>query len=430
MRPAVVGLGAVSAAGVGVDALTATLREGTSRITAAPWGPDGPPFGAALPPLTMEGALAARGALPAALLERAHRALRRAPLPLQVAAGAALEAWEHARLHDAPLAAERIALVVAGSNLTGGYVEAQRAVFASNPGHLSPRFALHSLDTDHVGTLSEILGIRGEGFTVGGASASGNLAIIQASRLLALGEADACVVVGALPDLSRIELQGLVNIGAMAHRLPDAPGRLPPPPFDHDRRGFVLGQASACLILETAGSARRRQVPALAHLLGHAAVLDGSRLAAPSIGGEQAAMTQALARAELAPAQLGYVSAHGSGSELGDSIELAALRAALGDSFSRVWINSTKALTGHCLGAAGVLEAVATVLQLQGGFIHAMPGLAHPIDVTFRFPRGAAARERVEFALSNSFGFGGISSSIVLAQPRALDAATTRSVTP
>jgi malonyl-ACP decarboxylase len=423
----VTGMGIVCSVGHDVESVATALRLGACGIRADPWGPDGPPFAATLQGFSLADALSGRRGLPAELLEAAERSVRRAPLPLQAATATALEAWEHAGLHHARLSPERVAVVVAGNNLTGGYAEAQRPSFARCPSHLSGRFALHMLDTDHVGTISEVLGIRGEGFTVGGASASGNLALIQASRLLELDEVDACLVVGALADLSRMELQGMLNLGAMACRGPhDAPAQ-PGAAFDHAHRGFVVGQASASVILESSVSARRRGAPMLAELAGYGTSLDGNRLAAPSEVGESAAISRALDRAGLAPHQVSYVNTHGSASPLGDATELAALRAALGDSFGKPWINATKALTGHCLGAAGVVEAVATVMQIQGEHVHPNPFLHQPIDREGRFVGKLATPATVRFALSNSFGFGGINTSIVLTHPLAWAASTGRS---
>lgn len=419
MSVVVTGMGVVCSIGGDVPGLTAALRHGDLGIAPDPWGPEGPPFGATVRGFTLGDALSARRALPATLRDAAERALRRAPFPLQVAAASALEAWERAELHEARVEGERLAVVVAGNNLTGGYAESQRASFARNPAYLTGRFALHVQDTDHVGTLSEILGIRGEGFTIGGASASGNLAIIQASRLLELNAVDACLAVGAMAELSMMEMQAFVNLGAMASRLPDDSQRPAGPPFDATRRGFILGQACACLVLESGASAARRGARPLAELAGYAVQLDGSRLADPSEAGEAAVMTRAIARAGLEPHQIAYVNTHGSGSTLGDAAELAALQRALGDCFATPWVNATKSLTGHCLGAAGVVEAVATVAQLQGGFVHPNPGLDEPIDPECRFVGARATPAAIPFALSNSFGFGGINTSIVLAHPHA-----------
>ena len=424
MSVVVTGMGVVCSIGLDVRSFAAALRQGCSGIAADPWGEDGPPFGATIRGFTLAGALAGRRALPEALLGTAERAVRRAPFSLQVAAATTLEAWERAGLHEAPLESERLAVVVAGSNLTGRYVESQRALFARDPAYLAGRFALHVQDSDHVGTISEILGIRGEGFTIGGASASGNLAIIQASRLIELDVVDACVVVGALADLSAMEMRAFVNLGAMACRLPGDAQQAAGPPFDRRRRGFVLGQACASLVLESAASAARRGARALAELAGYAVQLDANRLAEPSEEGEAAVMARAIARAGLEPHQIAYINTHGSGSTLGDATELVALRRVLGSSFAGPWVNTTKSLTGHCLGAAGVLEAAATVTQMQEEFVHPTPGLEEPIDPGCRFVGARAASAAIPFALSNSFGFGGINTSILLAHPHGRVTAT------
>jgi malonyl-ACP decarboxylase len=422
----ITGMGIVCSLGLNVESVATALRQGKCGIRADPWGADGPPFAATLQGFSLADALAQRRALPHELLDAAERSVRRAPLPLQAATATALEAWEQAALHRAPIPQARIAVVVAGNNLTGAYAEAQRPTFARSPSHLTGRFALHMLDTDHVGTLSEILGIRGEGFTVGGASASGNLALIQASRLIELDEVDACLVVGALADLSRMELQGLLNLGAMACRAPEGAAAQPGAAFDEAHRGFVLGQASASVILESSVSARRRGAPMLAELAGYGTSLDGNRLAAPSEAGESAAISRALDRAGLGPHQVSYVNTHGSASPLGDATELAALRSALGEWYAKPWINATKALTGHCLGAAGVVEAIATVMQIQGEHVHPNPFLDTPIDAECRFVGKLATPATIRFALSNSFGFGGINTSIVLTHPLAWAASTGR----
>src|SRR5207237_1109272 len=129
-------------------------------------------------------------------------------------------------------------------------------------------------------------------------------------------------------------------------------------PFDAAREGFVPGQGAACLVLESARSAAWRGVPPLARIVGYAQRLDGNALADPRVAGEAAAMRDALRRARVAPAEVGYVNAHGTGSRLGDEVEVAALRAALGADFARPWVNSTKGWIGHCLCSAGVVEAV------------------------------------------------------------------------
>src|SRR5213079_1670931 len=145
--------------------------------------------------------------------------------------------------------------------------------------HLPPTYALHGQDTDHVATVSQLLSITGEGYTVGGASASGNLAIVNAARLVASGAADACLAIGALAELSTMDSQAYLNLGAMARGREAVPGA----PFDTAHAGFVPGQGAACLVLESARSAKRRRATVLAEVAGYGVNLDANRLPNPSV---------------------------------------------------------------------------------------------------------------------------------------------------
>lgn len=410
----VTGAGVVCAIGADVASFAGALRQGRVGIAAreARHG-SGPRIGAELGDFDFAGVLAARGALPDEWRARAIRLAGRSPLPVQAAVVAALEAADSGRLHEAPVAPERLGLIVAGSNLTARYGESLQAGFARNPAALRASYALHGQDTDHVGTLSEILSIAGEGYTVGGASASGNVGIVNATRLIAMGAVDACFVVGALTDLSAMAWQGFVNVGAMLGDHPADQAATACRPFDRARKGFVYGQGSACLLLEPDALARRRGARALVEIGGYALKLDGNSGANPSVEGEAHVMTAALRMAGLEAKHVAYVNAHGTASPLGDEVEIRAMRAAFDDGFGRPRINATKALTGHCLHAAGVVEAVATICQMHGGFVHPNVNLRDPIDLEADFVGATAVPAEIEFALSNSFGFAGINSSVL-----------------
>jgi malonyl-ACP decarboxylase len=270
------------------------------------------------------------------------------------------------------------------------------------------------MDTDHVGTLSEIFQIQGEGFTTGGSSASGNVAIIKACQAIRWGILDSCVVVGALADLSPMELQGFYNLGAMGgKRFHDQPGKACRP-FDKDHEGFIYGQAGGCLVLESWESAQKRGIPILAQIAGGALVLDGNRLPNPNTHGEARAMTSALKQAGVQPGDIDYLNAHGSSSPLGDETEIDAVKKVFKENISHLRINSTKSLTGHCLTAAGVIETIATIIQMKEGFIHPNLNLEHPIDDECKFSRQQSIETSISTAMNNSFGFGGINTSVII----------------
>jgi malonyl-ACP decarboxylase len=413
----ITGAGIVSAIGQTLDDFTAGLRAGRSGIAVhREDGPTGPVLMAELRDFSFKDALAA--SLPdaaAALRAKTFTTLRRSPWAIQAAAVAACEAWRQAGLDEAAPPAESIGLVVAGHNLGQNYQHAAALKHAARPAHVNPSYALHFMDSDALGSISEALGIRGEGCVAGGASASGNVALIQGLRLVRFGLVDCCLVVGVPADLSPVELQGFMNLGAMrSGPVPAAGPATACRPFDAGRAGFVPGQAAACLVLESEASARQRGAAILAELAGGAIALDANRLSNPSAEGESRSMAKALADAGLAPGDIDYLNTHGTASPLGDETELQAIRATFGEQAGRVWINATKALTGHCLWSAGLVEAVATVQQMRQGFVHPNPNLAEPVAAGFRFAGRRAEAAEIRAALSNSFGFGGINSSIVI----------------
>lgn len=411
---AITGWGVLCSSGSDVASFEAALRSGRSSfVTALPQTEACPTLGAFLDDRAFASRLEPwRQRLPDRVA-RAIRAAGRAPFPVQVAVAVALEAWDRAGLEGQQVASERIAVVVGGSNLTTAYREAHRLKWEQTPEFLLPTYGIHWLDTDHVGVLSEVFEARGEGFTVGGASASGAAALVKAAQLIAAGEADQCLVVGALMDLTPMELRGFYNLGALGGRRfraePDRACR----PFDALHEGFVFGQGCACLVLEARSAALMRGRQPQAELAGWALTLDGNRLADPSEEGELRTMAAAIRRAGIPLEEIDYVNAHGTSSPLGDQTEVRALSRLFGPHLQNVWVNSTKGITGHCLSAAGAVETVATLIQLEGRFVHPNLNLEQPIDSACRFAPSQAVEADLRVALKNSFGFGGINVSLV-----------------
>ncbi|MCX4545476.1 beta-ketoacyl synthase N-terminal-like domain-containing protein [Streptomyces sp. NBC_01565] len=397
-RVLVTGLGALSPLGPDVPRLADALRAGRGAI--APTGPGEPvPYRAALPDGALDEALAA-AALPPGATRRTSR-------PVRAALAVAGQAWGAAGLHRRAPDPRRIAVVVAGNNLNGAQSAAAAARLAKDPMLVPPRLALQYQDTDQVATLSEAFGIRGEGLTVGGASAGGNLALIHAARLISWDVADVCLVVGPPAEPAPAELRSFLNLGAMVPSRGSGPGG----PFDRSHRGFVHGPAAAALVLESEASAARRGAAARAELAGWAAGMDANSQPDPTVDGEADVMARALAHARTATAEVDLIAAHGTGSPLGDRVEAAAMARVFGA--STPWVNTVKGLAGHALTAAGALSAVAVVIQLRGGFVHPTPWVRDPIDGAPRLVGDTAVTTPVRRAVSNAFGFGGFNSSLV-----------------
>jgi malonyl-ACP decarboxylase len=419
--PVVTGLGIVSSIGTDVATFAASLRAGRSGVVRSA-GPGGDPILVA--PLTgweFPACLDSVPGLDPVVRHAVRRAGHRVPVWVQAALHAATQAWQDADLVERPVPGDRAGIVVGGNNVTTGYALDQRDTFRREPRYLPVRYALHVEDTHQVGTISQALGITGEGCTVGASSSSGNAAVIHAARMIGSGVVDVCLAVGAMYRLDPQGRAALAALGVLAP-CPDAgPAALgrwigQPRPFDRDRAGLVPGEAAACLVLESADHARRRGRAPLAELVAAAQTLDGNSLTAPDPAGEARAMRTALARAGVPPERIDYVNAHATATPAGDDAELSALAEVFG---AGPWVNATKALVGHTLSAAGVVEAVATVLQLRNGFVHPNPhlgpvaGCASPV----RLVGDRAMDLPITFAVSNSFGFGGFNSALVLRRP-------------
>ena len=353
--------------------------------------------------------------LPLTLAGSVRTSLHRAAPPLAATVLAATEAWVEAGLNEGSVERERIGIIVAGSNLTDNYQYSLIDKYRNQPQYLTPRYVTQYMDSSYVSILSQVFAIRGEGFTVGGASASGNVALIKALQLIRLGVVDVCMVLGVMEDLSPLTMQGYSNVGAMAvanTSNPD-PGKICCP-FDKAHCGFVLGQGSGCLIVENAEIAHKRGVHALAEIAGGVAQLDGNSSTNPSPEGECRVMNSAIKDAGVSLHEVDYINAHGTSTPIGDAVEIEAIKCFLKNRVSEVWVNSTKSLVGHCLYSAGVIEAIATIIQISRKILHPNLNLNNPIDTQCRFVGDTAEPAALAVALSNSFGFGGINTSVVI----------------
>ena len=266
------------------------------------------------------------------------------------------------------------------------------------------------MDSDLTALCTEVFGIRGFAWTVGAASASGQVAVLQAIDAVACGRVDACIALGALMDLSCWELQALRNLGAMGSERHVATPQHACRPFDAARDGFIFGEACAAVVVERAGVQRPGLQP-YARCAGGAIVMDGNRNPNPSLDGEVAAIDQALQQAGWQAADVDYVNPHGTASQVGDETELEALRRC---GLEGARINATKSITGHGLTAAGAVEVVATMLQMRAARLHPTLNLETPMAPDRPWVRGAAEAVVVRRALTLSIGFGGVNSALCL----------------
>jgi 3-oxoacyl-[acyl-carrier-protein] synthase II len=255
------------------------------------------------------------------------------------------------------------------------------------------------LPGSHAEALAHRLGIRGPRHTVVTACSSGAVALAEAAELIADGVVDVAVA-GGVDAMTR-----LCFMGFNALKLLDPQ---PCRPFDRDRRGMSIGEGAAFLVLEAADRAQARGAPVYAELAGHGTTTDAFHVTAPQPDGDGMlrAMRAALAAAGVEAGAVGYVNAHGTATPQNDRIEALAVARVFGE--GRVFVSSTKSMIGHTMAAAGALEAVATILALTHELLPPTANLTTPDDdVAFDCVPRVAREAAIEYAISNSFGFGG-----------------------
>jgi nodulation protein E len=253
-------------------------------------------------------------------------------------------------------------------------------------------------------------GIRGPAFTVASACASANHGIGTAFQMVRAGMVEAAVTGGTE---SVFTMGTLKAWDAMRILAPDTCR-----PFSRGRRGLVLGEGAGMMVLENFEHARARGAPILAEIVGLGMSADAGDIVLPSLEGAASAMRACLADAGLAPEEVGYINAHGTGTAMNDVTETRAIRAVFGAHADRLAVSSTKSLHGHALGAAGAIELAATLLAMAGGFIPPTANFleADP-DCDLDYVPNVARNGAIGVALSNSFAFGGLNA--VLAVRRA-----------
>jgi 3-oxoacyl-[acyl-carrier-protein] synthase II len=258
------------------------------------------------------------------------------------------------------------------------------------------------------GMLSIRFGFKGPNFGVVNACTSGASAIGEAYRLVQSGRADLALAGGAEAVITKLSIAAFNSLRALTTRNeePEKASR----PFDRDRDGFVISEGAGMLVLEELEHARARGATIRGEIVGYGATDDAYHFVMPDPEGEGAykAMQLALEEAGISPEQIGYINAHGTSTELNDKMETLAIKKLLGSKANGVAISSTKSMTGHLIGAAGAVEAIYTLMALNTGIIPPTINLDNPDpECDLDYTAHKAASREMEYALSNSFAFGG-----------------------
>ncbi|OIO68577.1 MAG: beta-ketoacyl-[acyl-carrier-protein] synthase II [Zetaproteobacteria bacterium CG_4_9_14_3_um_filter_49_83] len=312
--------------------------------------------------------------------------------------------------------AERVGVIV-GSGI-GGLPMIERTMRAYEAGgarKISPFFIPQSIINMTSGWVSMMTGAKGPNSATVTACATGTHAIGDAFEIIARGAADAMLAGGSEAVICELSVGGFSSAKALSTRNDD-PERASRP-WDLGRDGFVMGEGAGVMMLESLESAKARGAVIIAEVVGYGMSGDAYHITAPSVGGEGGArcMRAALQRAQLNPADVTYINAHGTSTPAGDICETQGMKAVFGEHAKKLMVSSTKSMTGHLLGAAGGIEAVFSALAIQHGVVPPTINLDQPDpECDLDYVPHTARDANIEVAISNSFGFGGTNASVVL----------------
>ena len=322
---------------------------------------------------------------------------------------AAKQAIADSGLHIDEGNASRIGVII-GSGV-GGLLTMETQAHVLNekgPGRVSPFTVPMMIPNMATGLAAIALGAKGPSSAVATACAAGSNAIGDAYRLLQLGKADVMVCGGAEAGITPLGVAGFASAKALSFRNDDP--ATASRPFDAERDGFVIGEGSGVLILETLEHAKSRGATIHAEIVGYGMTCDAHHITSPTPGGVGGAeaISLALKEGKLEPNSVDYINAHGTSTPANDSNETTAIKSALGDRAHQIPVSSTKSMTGHLLGGSGGIEAVACVLALRHGMVPPTINYANPDPACdLDYVPNTAREQKLDVVLSNSFGFGG-----------------------
>lgn len=340
-----------------------------------------------------------------------HRMIQRMALFTQFGLVAAIEAWKDAGLEGFTFENPSRASVMIGSGIGGLEVdsESQFKMFQKGPSRIPAMTIPKMIANECAGNISMHLGIRGPAHTVVTACASGTDAIGFALDTIRSGRSDLVLSGGAESTITRFGIGGFCSLKALSTNDSIPPERRSRP-FDKDRDGFVMGEGAGILILEEYEHAKARSAKIYGEIAGYGATADAYHLTAPDPSGNEAtqAVLLALADAGMKPEDVDYVNAHGTATPTNDPTETTVIKRALGDHAYKIKVSSTKGMTGHCLGAAGGIETIVSLLAICDGFFPATINLDEPDpECDLDYVPNVGVEGKIRTAISTSFGFGG-----------------------
>jgi len=354
-----------------------------------------------------------KGFDPAAYIEA--KEIKKMDRFIHLAIAASQMAMDDSRLTISPENADRTGVMLSAG--MGGLPAIERyhtAYLEKGYRRISPFFIPMLIINEAAGHISMRYGAKGPNICVVTACATGTHSIGEAFKWIQRGDADAMIAGGTESTICPLGVGGFNAMKALSTRNsePERASR----PFDAERDGFVMGEGAGVVILEDMESAKKRGARIYAEVIGYGASGDAYHITSPAPNGEGAArcMAMALRDAGIAPAEMGYINAHGTSTKFGDELESIAIKTVFGDHAYKIPVSSTKSMTGHLLGAAGGVEAVISILAMDRGVLPPTINLENPDpECDLDYIPNTARKAQVDVAMSNSFGFGGTNACLI-----------------
>lgn len=405
-RVVVTGMGAITPIGLGVDEFWKSVKEGKIG------------FG----PITHFDASEYKAKLAAEVKDfdaknyMDPKSAKRMELFSQYAIAASKEAMEDAGLDMEKEDPYRIGTAIGcGIGSIQAMEREHQRLVEKGPGRVSPMFVPMMISNMAAGNVSIQFGLKGKSLNVVTACATGTNTIGEAFRAIQYGEADAMLAGGTEGSICPLGIAGFTALTALSSETDPTKCSIP---FDKNRSGFVMGEGAAMVVLEELEHAKARGAKIYAEVAGYGCSSDAYHITSPAEDGAGAAraMENAMADAGVKPEEVTYINAHGTSTHHNDLFETRAIKLAFGEHAKNLKVNSTKSMIGHLLGAAGAIEFVTCVKEMEDGFVHATVGYTTPDEELDLDYCKEAVEMEVPYALSNSLGFGGHNASILLKQ--------------
>ena len=405
-RVVITGMGVISPIGIGKEAFFSSLKEGKSGVgIISRFNPEG---------LSTKIAAEVKDFEPIAYIDK--KEAKRMDRFTQFAVAASKMALEDALMNHEEIDEDRMGVCL-GSGIGGieTFENQYKVMMEKGVGRVSPFFIPMMISNIAAGYISMTFNAKGPNIAVVTACASSTNAIGEAYRMIGRDDADIMITGGTEASITPLSIAGFCSMKALSERN-DEPQKASRP-FDKDRDGFVMGEGSGILILEELEHAQKRGARIYGEIVGYGSTADAYHITAPAPGGEGAlkAMKKAMQDACINPEQIDYINAHGTSTELNDKYETMAIKKLLGQHAYKVSVSSTKSMTGHLLGAAGAVEAIACLMTINEGIIPPTINYTKADEnCDLDYVPNVSKKASVNYAMSNSLGFGGHNASIIL----------------